>query len=482
MAVPMKWMVESSEERDTLDSLVGMIPNTFLLAIDECAPLVALFRGAGRRLYLVGGVVRDGLIGTLDEIDFDLTTDATPDEVEALLRRISKQIWSVGKRFGTVGVELDGRRFEITTHRSETYVSDSRKPEVTFSTSIVEDLSRRDFTINAMAVEITSETPELVDPFNGFGDMAAKILRTPIEPEISFSEDPLRTLRAARFIARFDLEPVEALTTTARELGGRLSVVSRERIRDELDKLLVLPNPLPGLEFLTKAGLFEHFLPEVPALALEQDPIHRHKDVLSHTFAVVAKSSPERILRLSALLHDIGKPKTRQVGSEGVSFHFHDVVGAKMARKRMSELKYANDDIDDVCRLIELHLRFHTYGAGWSDSAVRRYVRDAGHLYDRLNELTMCDATTRNTRKLEIFRSRMEELEARVSLLREQEEMDSIRPEFDGNEVMEILGINPSKVVGEAMEFLLEIRLEEGMIGRDELTKRLLNWWDARPR
>ncbi|SHE86584.1 poly(A) polymerase [Ferrithrix thermotolerans DSM 19514] len=449
----------------------------------ELDPLRDGFEQAGRRLYLVGGVVRDILLGALDQnvADVDLTTDATPEEIESIVSPVADNLWLVGKRFGTISLEIGMRKIEITTHRAESYESSSRKPSVNFSKSIDEDLSRRDFTINAMAIELTGIDSKLIDPFGGLRNLLERKLKTPGRAEDSFSDDPLRMLRAARFVARFGLEPDKDILDAAGELKGRLSVVSPERIREELSKLLVLPDPTSGLWFLIDTGVMGEFLPEIPALALEQDPVHRHKDVLAHTVAVVSKTSPDLILRMAALLHDIGKPKTREITPNGVSFHFHDVVGARMARKRLLALKYSSNEIDAICKLVELHLRFHTYKAGWNDKAVRRYVRDAGPLYERLNELTLADVTTRDKNKVKFFHQKMEELQERVKILSEQEELASIRPELDGNEVMEILGIGPSKDVGDAMDFLLEIRLDEGIIGKDAAKERLQRWWRTRP-
>jgi poly(A) polymerase len=322
----------------------------------------------------------------------------------------------------------------------------------------------------------------LIDPFNGIVDLAQHRLCTPLDPEVSFSDDPLRMLRAARFVAGYDLEPDAALVAAVVAMRERLTIVSRERIRDELDKLLTLPVPTRGLWFLVNTGLAGEFLPELPALALEQDPIQRHKDVLAHTIAVVEKASPNRTLRLAALFHDVGKPRTRSIGSGGVHFHHHEVVGAKMARKRMTELRYPNEIIDDVERLVALHLRFHTYKMGWTDSAARRYAHDAGPLLGLLNELTRCDCTTRNQAKARELSVRMDELEQRLAELREREELSAIRPQLDGAQVMEHLAISPGREVGAALEFLLRIRLDEGLLGEDEIRHRLDAWWAERSR
>ena len=457
-----------------------VVPERLQPVLDEVRPLAERFSAAGHRVYLVGGSVRDLLLG-LDpsEIDFDLTTDARPDEIEALVRPWADAVWLQGKRFGTVGCRKGTRDYEITTHRAEAYEPDSRKPEVEFGDDIEADLSRRDFTVNAMALSLPQ--PALIDPFGGAADLVAKRLRTPRSPEASFSDDPLRMLRAARFLAGYGLEPDAALVDAVKRMHERLEIVAAERVRMELDKLLVVERPGPGLWFLVDTGLAEEFLPELPGLALEQDPIHRHKDVLAHTIAVVENTSPDKILRLAALFHDVGKPKTRSFGSRGkVSFHHHEVVGARMTRERMQALRYPHDEVEAVTRLVELHLRFHTYRMGWTDSAVRRYVRDAGDLLDKLNELTRCDCTTRNPKKAEALARRMDQLVERIAELREQEELAAIRPDLDGRAVMEHLDIPPGPEVGKALAFLLELRLEEGPLGVEEATRRLDEWWSGR--
>jgi poly(A) polymerase len=457
--------------------------------LEVTRPLAERFDAAGRRLYLVGGIVRDLLAGLpLDELDIDLTTDARPPETKHLVADWADSIWVQGERFGTIGIKRGERSFEITTHRAEAYQPDSRKPDVVYADAIEADLSRRDFTVNAMA--LTLPDPELVDPFDGRSDLLVhRRLRTPLEPDESFSDDPLRMLRAARFVAAYGLTPDVELTDAVGRLRQRLEIVSAERIRDELDKLMVVDDPTPGLWLLYHGRLFEEFMPEIPALRLEQDPVHRHKDVLAHTFAVVANVAPRRdgkpnkIVRLAALLHDIGKPKTRSVGRGGVSFHHHEVVGARMARERLTALRYPAHEVDAISRLVYLHLRFHGYAegdGGWTDSAVRRYVRDAGDLLDELNELTRCDCTTRNERRAHELARRMDALVSRIEGLAEQEELKAIRPDLDGNEVMELLGIPPGKPVGEAMAFLLEVRLDEGPLGKDEASRRLEAWWSTR--
>jgi poly(A) polymerase len=467
-----------------------MIQERLRPILEETRPLAERFTAAGHRLYLVGGIVRDLLADRpLEHPDIDLTTDARPADTKAIVGQWADAVWSQGERFGTIGARKGDRSFEITTHRAEAYQPDSRKPAVVFADAIEADLSRRDFTVNAMA--LTLPEPELVDPFDGSGDLLAhRRLRTPRPPEESFTDDPLRMLRAARFIAGYGLTPDDALVAAVRELRHRLEIVSAERIRDELDKLLVVDDPTAGLWFLHDTGLFDEFLPEIPGLRLEQDPIHRHKDVLEHTFAVVANVAPRqpdgtsnRIVRLAALLHDIGKPKTRSVAKHGVTFHHHEVVGARMARERLTALRYPADDIEAVTRLVFLHLRFHGYGegdGGWTDSAVRRYVRDAGDLLRELNELTRCDCTTRNERRAKTLARRMDALEERIGRLREQEELNAIRPELDGNTVMHELGLSPGPDVGTAMRWLLELRLEEGLLGEAEATRRLRAWWQSR--
>lgn len=457
------------------------MPDRLRPVIDATAELAERFAAKGHRLYLVGGVVRDALLDRLSATnDLDLTTDATPDQTKAVVGGWADAVWDQGARFGTIGFKRGTTHFEVTTHRADAYSPDSRKPDVRFASAVDADLWRRDFTVNAMALSLPDL--QLSDPTGGASDLASKTLRTPLSPEESFGDDPLRMLRAARFIAGYDLAPDPALVQAVHEMAERLKIVSAERIRDELNKLIALPTTSAGFWFLVQTGLADHFLPELPALALEQDPIHRHKDVLAHTIAVVDKTEPERVLRLAALMHDIGKPRTRAFGSNGVSFHHHDVVGARMARERLTALRYPVEEIDQVARLVELHLRFHTFRFGWTDSAVRRYVRDAGPLLGRLNALTRADCTTRNQRKAEELSARMDELEERIVELRHKEELDSIRPDLNGDEVMEHLGIPPSREVGEALDFLLELRLEEGPLGKEEARRRLDRWWAGRDR
>jgi poly(A) polymerase len=455
------------------------VPERFRPYVEATEEVARRFAAAGRSLSLVGGSVRDALFpgptGTASPHDLDLTTDALPAETERLVQGWADDIWTQGERFGTIGCRRGTQVYEITTYRAEVYVPESRKPEVTFGEDLAVDLSRRDFTMNALALRLPDM--ELIDPFDGLGDLAAGRLRTPLDPEISFGDDPLRMLRAARFAARFSLEPDPALTAAVERMHGRLSIVSAERIRDELDKIVMVDVPSVALWFIVRTGLAGEFLPELPGLALEQDPIHRHKDVLAHTLAVVDKTSPDRLLRLAALFHDVGKPRTRAITDGGVSFHHHEVVGARMTRTRMEALRYSAADTDTVVRLVELHLRFHTYRLGWTDKAVRRYVRDAGPLLERLNELTRCDCTTRNAAKARALARRMDELEARITELGEQEELRSLRPDLDGNQIMELLGIGPGRAVGQALNFLMELRLDEGPLGEEAAAARLRAWW-----
>ena len=461
-----------------------MIPERLKPVLDEVRPLAERFDAAGHRVYLVGGIVRDLVLGRTLSGDIDLTTDARPERTTALVTGWADAVWDQGARFGTVGLKKGATVFEVTTHRAEVYTSDSRKPDVSFSSEVDADLARRDFTVNAMALRVTGaadESPELIDPFGGVADLAAGVLRTPLAPEESFSDDPLRMLRAARFISGYGLSPNEALVAAIGALVSRLEIVSAERVRDELCKLLVVDDPSAGLRFLVDTWMADIFLPELPAMRVEQDPIHRHKDVLAHTLAVVAKTRPELRVRMAALLHDVGKPKTRSIGPKGVSFHHHEVVGARMARDRLRALRFPTEQVDDISQLIYLHLRFHGYGDDvWSDSAVRRYVRDAGPLLSDLNELTRCDCTTRNERRAQMLAARMDALEARIAELREREELESIRPDIDGEAVMEHLGIPPGRAVGEALAMLLEARLDEGPLEPDEAYRRLDEWWAAR--
>ncbi len=449
------------------------------------------FGAAGHSLHLVGGPVRDLLLGRAI-LDLDLTTDAHPQAVLALLEGWAATVWDVGIRFGTVGAMRDGARFEITTYRAETYDPESRKPEVEYGTTLSGDLARRDFTVNAMALSL----PDLVfvDEHGGRTDLAARVLRTPATPEQSFSDDPLRMMRAARFVSQlgFDVAPEAVAAMTA--MAERLSIVSAERVREELVKLVLGTHPREGLRLMVDTGLAAVVLPELPTLALEIDEHHRHKDVYEHSLTVLEQaialesthepvSPPDFVLRFAALMHDVGKPRTRRFEADGrVSFHHHEVVGAKLVAKRMRALRFSNDDVEEVSRLVELHLRFHGYGGGeWTDSAVRRYVRDAGDLLPRLHKLTRADCTTRNRRKAAALQRTYDSLEERIALLEQAEELASIRPDLDGTAIMAILGIPAGPDVGEAYRFLLDLRLDRGPLGEDLATEALRAWWAARP-
>lgn len=439
------------------------------------------FADAGHQALLVGGSVRDALLGrTREETEFDFTTDADPETIERLLRGWAHGVVTVGKEFGTVGGRVDDGDgspvlVEITTFRSEVYRGESRKPEVAFTDDLEADLSRRDFAVNAMALRLLPE-PEMVDPFGGLVDLGAGVLRTPLSPEVSFGDDPLRMLRLFRFASTLGFTADLAALDAVRAMADRLQIVSAERIRDEFDRLLVGDHAEAALWGLVETGLMDHFLPEIPALALEQDPQHRHKDVLAHTIAVVGKCPQDRITRLAALFHDIGKPATRQIERGLVSFHHHEVVGSRMTRARMRELRYANDDIDQVCDLVYLHMRAHTFKLGWTDRAVRRYVRDAGPLLDRLNTLVRCDVTTANEKKERQIQRHIDDLEVRIADLRQREEIDAIRPPLDGNQVMAHLGIKPGPLVGEALDLLLEHRLDHGPFTEEEAYAMLDEW------
>jgi poly(A) polymerase len=451
-------------------------PAGAVLAVDPlAAQLGERFDAAGHQLYLVGGSVRDLVLGKEPgHADLDFATDAAPHEVTRILRRWAERQYLVGVRFGTVGALKADRKLEITTFREDVYAQEHRKPAVTFAKDVETDLSRRDFTINAMAVRLPAG--DFVDPFGGVRHLAAKVLDTPLEPDVSFGDDPLRMLRAARFVAVLEVTPAARVVEAIARMRDRLGIVSAERIGEELVKLLVAPHPAKGLELLVETGLADEFLPELSGLRLEQDPVHRHKDVLTHTYAVVERCEPIPTLRLAALLHDVGKPKTRAFTPDGVQFHHHEVVGARMAEARLRELRFSNAVIDDVRTLVELHLRFHGYGEGWSDSAVRRYVRDAGPLLDQLNQLTRADCTTRNERKAKRLAQLQDDLEERIARLAEQENLEAMRPPLDGQQVMARLGIQPGPLVGEALAYLMDVRMERGPIGEDEAYVLLDAW------
>ena len=431
------------------------------------------FRAAGHELYLVGGPVRDMFLRR-PHVDLDFSTDAAPEKTLEILKPLSKTQWLQGMKFGTVGADVDGTQLEVTTFRTERYDPDSRHPHVQFETDVETDLSRRDFTINAMAIRLPEKAA--VDPFGGLKDLEARLLKTPIHPDDSFTDDPLRMLRAFRFASQLDFRISDDVLDSVARLKEKLSTVSAERIADELSKLLLGRSPGAALEQAEATGLTGTFLPELSSLKLEQDPVHRHKDVFHHTLAVLERTEPKLQLRLAALLHDIGKPRTRRIGPEGVSFHHHEVVGADMARDRLRALRFPNEIVDSVSEMIRLHHRFHTYRLGWSDSAVRRYVRDAGPLLGTLNELVRADCTTRNAQKAKRLATRMDELEDRIKELAEQEEIEKMRPELDGGQIMAFLGVPPGPLVGEAREFLMDLRLDKGLLGEDAVYGLLDAW------
>lgn len=456
----------------------------------DAAELGQAYRRAGFELYLVGGIVRDEVLGNPGKFtDFDLTTDATPEQSEQILRSWGEKVWDIGKKYGTISALKNGAVYEVTTYRAEVYVSDSRKPEVEFGTNLRADLVRRDFTMNAMAASLPDG--QIIDLFNGAGDLAEGVLRTPRSPDQSFEEDPLRMMRAVRFAARFNLRLAPEVFEAMSRMASRLKIISAERIRDELVKLICAPHPLVGLNLMVDSSLAEYVLPELGALRMEIDPAHRHKDVYAHSLKVLQQAmeketdgegsvpAPDFILRFAALLHDIGKPKTRRFESDGsVSFLHHEVVGAKMVAKRMRALKFDNQTIAAVARLVELHMRFYGYKqAGWTDSAVRRYVRDAGEQLQRLHRLSRSDVTTRNKRMAHSLAAAYDDLERRIDELAAQEELDAVRPELDGEQIMAVLGIGPGPLVGQAYKFLLNLRLDEGELGEEEATRRLLMWW-----
>jgi poly(A) polymerase len=468
---------------------------TELLRIAPVADrLGELFSNAGHELYLVGGSVRDALLGKLGH-DLDFTTSARPDAVEKLLRKFSPAVWTIGKEYGTIGCKVEAEDaswvIEVTTYRSDVYANHSRKPHVAFGDTLTEDLVRRDFTINAMAVAIPDK--RFVDPYGGLTDLASGVIRTPGTPENSFNDDPLRMMRAARFASQLGFTPAPEVVAAMRDMADRISIISAERVRDELTKLLLTDRPRPGLDLLVSTGLAASVLPELPALRLERDEHHRHKDVYQHSLTVLEQAidledrlpeRPDLIIRLAALLHSICKPATRKFEpGEKVSFHHHDVVGAKLVRKRLTALRFSGEVVKAVSDLVALHLRFHGYAAGqerggaWTDAAVRRYVRDAGDQLTRLHILTRADVTTRDVAKSDRLQNAYDHLERRVTELAAQEELHAIRPDLNGTQIMEILGIPEGRDVGRAYAFLLERRMEEGPLGEDRAREELLAWW-----
>jgi poly(A) polymerase len=461
--------------------------------LDRVGPVLSevgrRFDEAGEELALVGGTVRDAMLGRMST-DLDLTTSARPETTERLVRGWADAVWDVGREFGTIGCRKGPWTVEITTYRSEAYDPTSRKPDVAYGDTLDGDLGRRDFTVNAMALRLPER--EFADPFGGIVDLAHQVLRTPGRPEDSFSDDPLRMMRAARFAAQLGFTVAPEVVTAMTAMAGRIEIISAERVRDELVKLVCGAHPRRGLALLVETGLAEHVLPELPALALERDEHHRHKDVYEHTLTVLEQAidlearlpdgGPDFVARFASLMHDVGKPRTRRFQPDGsVTFHHHDVVGAKMTRKRMKALRFSNDTIEAVSRLVELHLRFHGYGEGeWTDAAVRRYVRDAGDQLPRLHVLTRADCTTRNRRKADRLRRTYDELEERIARLAEQEELDALRPDLDGNQIMAILGIGPGREVGEAYRHLLDLRMEHGPLGPEAAEDALRTWWASR--
>jgi poly(A) polymerase len=472
---------------------LGAAGELAIRSLIERAPLASslahAFAAKGFKLALVGGPVRDAILGRLGN-DLDFTTNAHPEESKKILSDWAESVWDTGIEFGTVAGKRADTTVEVTTYRSESYDANSRKPEVVYGENIEGDLARRDFTINAMALELTGAKPEFIDPFNGLSDLAEKVLTTPGKAEDSFSDDPLRMMRAARFASQLSFEIAPDVIVAMKDMAKRIEIISAERIRDEFTKLLMSANPRTGITILVDTGLADIVLPEIPKLRLEIDEHHHHKDVYEHSITVLEQAIEHEdrlgganlLIRLASLLHDIGKPKTRSlIDGGGVSFHHHEVVGARLAKARLKALRFDSKTIDDVETLIALHLRFHGYGDGeWTDSAVRRYVRDAGELLVHLHVLTRADCTTRNAKKAARLAATYDSLEARIEKLMEEEELSRIRPDLDGAQVMKLLGLKPSSDVGKALDFLLELRLENGPLGQELATLELLKWWEER--
>ncbi len=472
---------------------LGAAGELAIRSLIERAPLASslaeAFKKEGFSLALVGGPVRDAILGRLGN-DLDFTTDAHPHQTKKILKSWADNVWDTGILFGTVAGKRGDTTVEVTTYRTEKYEEDSRNPDVEFGDNIEGDLSRRDFTVNSMALELTGSKPEFIDPFDGLGDLGKRILRTPASARQSFTDDPLRMMRAARFASQLNFEIDEEVLTAMSTMASRISIISAERVREEFTKLLMSPNPRIGITILVDTGLAELIIPEIPKLRLEIDEHHHHKDVYEHSITVLEQAisqeerlgGPNLVIRLAALLHDIGKPKTRNLlEGGGVSFHHHEVVGARLSKNRMKALRFDNDTIDAVETLVALHLRFHGYGDGeWTDSAVRRYVRDAGELLVHLHVLTRADCTTRNAKKADRLARTYDGLEARIAKLAEEEELSKIRPDLDGAQVMSLLGIKPSADVGKALDFLMELRMEHGPLGEERATEELIQWWKAR--
>lgn len=483
-AGPIQWCIVS--ERQSLSD----VQRTGVRELVKAAPVVSevgrRFAAAGFEIALVGGSVRDALMGRLGT-DLDFATSARPDDIEHVLGDWVDARWDMGRDFGTIGARVGQWTLEITTFRADAYSAESRRPVVAFGDTLIGDLLRRDFAVNAMALALPKQ--EFIDPFGGLQDLSDRVLRTPGRPEDSFGDDPLRMMRAARFVAQLGFTVAPDVVHAMRAMAERIEIVSAERVRDELVKLILAPSPRLGLAVLVQAGLADRVLPELPALRLERDEHHRHKDVYEHTLTVLEQAielesrlpdgGPDLITRLASLLHDIGKPRTRRFAGDGVvTFHHHDVVGAKMARRRMKALRFSGDEINAVAKLVELHLRFHGYGSGeWTDSAVRRYVRDAGDQLERLHVLTRADCTTRNRRKAERLRRTYDDLERRIERLAAEEELAAIRPDLNGDQIMEILGLKPGPEVGRAYKFLLELRLDNGPMSYEDAKQALESWY-----
>lgn len=481
-------MPEASQESDLLTAAAVVLNRHAKLLCD----LGGLFDAAGHRLYLVGGSVRDALLRRHSP-DLDFTTDAHPDQVQRIVRGWADALWDTGIAFGTVGVGKGGHRLEITTFRADRYDQVSRNPQVQFGERLEDDLVRRDFTVNAMAVEITPAGPgEFLDPLGGLAALRDRVLDTPSAPEVSFGDDPLRMLRAARFVAQLGFTVALRVGAAIEEMAPQLARITAERIAAELDKLLLGADPVAGIDLMVASGMGEVILPEVGGMRMAIDEHHQHKDVYQHSLTVLRQAidledappdgGPDLVLRWAALLHDIGKPATRRHEPDGgVSFYHHELVGAKMTRKRMQALRYSKQMIEEVSQLVYLHLRFHGYGDDkWTDSAVRRYVADAGPLLPRLHKLVRADCTTRNKRRAARLQASYDQLEARIAALAEQEDLQRVRPDLDGNEIMQLLAIPPGPQVGEAWRYLKELRLERGPLSREEATAELIAWWDVR--
>jgi poly(A) polymerase len=478
-----------SAEKNNLGAAGELAIRSLVTKAPLASSLAEAFKAKGFQLALVGGPVRDALLGRLGN-DLDFTTDAHPHETKKILKSWADNVWDTGIVFGTVAAKRGETTVEVTTYRTEKYEEDSRKPDVEFGLTIEGDLSRRDFTVNAMALELTTKEPKFIDPFGGIDDLAKKILRTPASAQQSFTDDPLRMMRAARFASQLNFEIHPDVLHAMQTMTSRISIISAERIRDEFVKLLMSDNPRIGITILVDTGLTTLVLPEIPKLRLEIDEHHHHKDVYEHSITVLEQAishedrlgGPNLVIRLAALLHDIGKPKTRNlIEGGGVSFHHHEVVGARLSKTRLKALRFDNETIDAVETLIALHLRFHGYGDGeWTDSAVRRYVRDAGELLVHLHVLTRADCTTRNAKKAERLARTYDGLEARIAKLETEEELSKIRPDLDGAQVMQLLDLKPSADVGKALDFLMELRMEHGPLGEERATEELIQWWKAR--